>query len=311
MSVKISVVSTLYQSEKTLPSFYKKISEEIKKITPKEYEIILVNDGSPDSSFAIAKKIATRDHHLSVIELSRNFGHHQAMMTGLSFAKGGLVFLIDCDLEENPKWLSTFYKTLRMKKCDVVYGVSKKRRGTLFEKISGFLFYRIFRLATGINQPDNICTARLMTRDYVKALLKYTEKEINFGGLCIATGFHQCTQKVDKMNTSPTSYSLTKKISHFVNAITSFSNKPLIFIFYVGALLLISSVFYIVFLICRYFFVAAPPDGYTSIVVSICLFSSLIVLFNGVQGIYISKIYLESKSRPLSIVKSITGKHKS
>jgi len=308
--MKISVVSTLYQSAKTLPRFYAQISKEIKKITSKDYEIILVNDGSPDSSLAIAKKIVDQDRHVAVLELSRNFGHHQAIMTGLSFAQGELVFLIDSDLEEEPRWLSIFHKTLTKKKCDVVYGVAKQRKGTLFEKITGFLFYRVFRVVTGLNQPDNICTARLMKKKYVKALLMHNEKEINFGGLCLITGFHQFTEQVEKNNSSPTSYSLANKVSHFVNAITSFSSKPLIFVFYAGAILSTSAVGYIAYLLYRYLFIAKSPVGYMSIVASIWLFSGLIIFFNGIQGIYISKIYLESKCRPLSIIRSITGRRK-
>jgi len=308
--MKISVISTLYQSERTLHRFYKLVSNEIKKITAKDYEIIFVNDGSPDSSFAIAKKIAARDHHLSVIELSRNFGHHQAIMTGLSVAQGELVFLIDSDLEEEPGWLSIFHKILTKEKCDVVYGVAKERKGTLFEKITGFIFYRVFRIITGLDQPNNICTARLMKRKYVKALLMHSEKEINFGGLCLITGFHQFAEPVEKNNSSPTSYSLAKKMSHTINAITSFSNKPLIFIFYAGAMLSTTAVGYITYLLYRYFFIATPPDGYMSIVASIWLFSGLIIFFNGIQGIYLSKVYLESKSRPLSIIRSITKRRK-
>lgn len=308
--MKISVVSTLYKSEKTLPRFYELISKEIKKISSKSYEIILVNDGSPDSSLAIAQRIARKDRHLSVVELSRNFGHHQAIMTGLTFARGALVFLIDSDLEENPAWLCAFYKTLIKEKWDVVYGVAKLRKGTAFEKLSGAFFYRIFRFVTDLNQPNNICTARLMSRDYVRALLMHKEREINFGGICLITGFRQFAQQVDKKDISPTSYSFTKKISHFVNAITSFSDKPLIFIFYAGTFLSISAVLYIAYLLYRYLFVASPPDGYTSIMASIWLFSSLVILLNGVQGIYLSKIYLESKKRPLSIIKSVTGVRK-
>ena len=205
--MKISVVSTLYQSEKTIQRFYELISEEIKSITKKDYEIILVNDGSPDSSLAIAQRIARKDQHLSVIELSRNFGHHQAIMTGLAFARGELVFLIDSDLEEDPGWLSVFHKTLIKEKCDVVYGVAKIRRGTAFEKMSGAIFYRVFRLVTGLNQPSNICTARLMRQVYVQALLLHKERELNFGGICLITGFRQLAQGVDKKDTSPTSYS--------------------------------------------------------------------------------------------------------
>lgn len=308
--MKLSVVSTLYNSEKTLSVFYKLISKEAKKSYSKNYEIIFVDDGSSDSSLEIAREITRIDRRVSVIELSRNFGHHQAIMTGLSFAKGELIFLIDSDLEENPAWLSSFHQTLKQHHCDVVYGTTERREGTFFERLSGFVFYRAFRFLTGLSQPNNICTARLMTKNYVQALLSHTERELNFGALCLITGFKQFAKKVIKKNNSKTSYSLSKKLTHFVNAITSFSNTPLIFIFYVGVFISIASVFYFIYLFYRYFYDIAPPDGYTTIVASIWLFSGLFVLLNGIQGIYLAKIYLESKRRPISIIKSITRKSK-
>ncbi|SIT46005.1 putative glycosyltransferases [Paraburkholderia piptadeniae] len=270
-----------------------------------DYEIILVNDGSRDDSLDVAVRLSEMDSHLVVIDLSRNFGHHKAMMTGLAAAKGERVFLIDSDLEEEPEWMLRFAEQMAAESSDVVYGVQEKRKGGAFEGISGALFYRLFRLLTGIRQPNNIVTARLMSRRYLDALLLHRERELNIGGLWIITGFKQSSQLVRKHDTSPTTYSISRKFSHLVNAVTSFSSLPLVFTFYCGILISISASLYILYLFIRYFFIASPPSGYTSIVASIWLFSGLIISFIGVQGIYISKIFVEVKARPYTIVRQI------
>lgn len=303
--MKLSIVTTLYQSESYVEEFYKRSSLVARELSKEDYEIIIVNDGSPDNSLDIAIKITEKDSHVTVIDLSRNFGHHKAMMTGLAQSKGELVFLVDSDLEEKPEWLEQFFSQLRKENCDVVYGVQSKRRGKLFEKWSGWLFYRIFRLLTGISQPDNIVTARLMKRDYVEALIKHQERELNIGAIWIITGFLQSKIYVTKQTSSPTSYTIGKKLNHLINAITSFSSLPLVFTFYAGTLISLSALFFIVFLVFRYLFIATPPSGYTSIVTSVWFFSGLIIFFVGLQGIYLSKIFMEVKQRPYTIIKSI------
>jgi putative glycosyltransferase len=142
----------------------------------------------------------------------------------------------------------------------------------------------------------------------VEALLLHRERELNIGGLWILTGFKQCHQTVQKHATSPTTYSLSRKFSHLVNAVTSFSSLPLVFTFYSGLLISISALAYIVYLIVRYLFIAAAPDGYTSIIASIWLFSGLIIFFIGIQGIYISKLFSEVKRRPNTIVRHVYQK---
>jgi putative glycosyltransferase len=227
------------------------------------------------------------------------------MMTGLAHASGELVFLIDSDLEEEPEWLLKFYEQMKRDCCDVVYGIQLKRRGGIFERSTGSLFYKLFRQFTGLNQPDNIVTARLMTKRYVGALINHKERELNIGGLWILTGFNQSPQLVHKHSTSPTSYSLSLKISHLVNAVTSFSSLPLVHTFYSGFFISATAFFYIVYLLTRYFLIGSPPSGYTSVVVSIWLFSGLIIFFLGIQGIYLSKIFSEVKQRPYTIIRHI------
>ncbi|MDN8612833.1 glycosyltransferase family 2 protein [Variovorax ginsengisoli] len=303
--MKLSIVATLYQSAPYVAEFHRRASETARQLVAEDYEIILVNDGSPDQSLALAIELTQVDSRVVVVDLSRNFGHHKAMMTGLAAAKGDRVFLIDSDLEEEPEWLGLFAEQMASRSCDVVYGVQARRRGGFFEQMSGALFYRAFRMLTGINQPNNIVTARLMTRRYVDSLLLHKERELNIGGLWVVTGFRQVQLTVNKHSTSPTTYSLSRKFSHFVNAVTSFSSLPLVLTFYSGLLISVSALVYIVYLSVRYAFIAAPPDGYTSIIASIWLFSGLIIFFLGVQGIYIAKVFSEVKRRPYTIIRQI------
>jgi putative glycosyltransferase len=307
--MKLSIVATLYQSAAYIAEFHRRASAAGKQLVGDEYEIVLVNDGSPDNSLDIAVQLSETDSHVVVVDLSRNFGHHKAMMTGLDHAKGNRVFLLDSDLEEEPEWIIGFAEQMAKDKSDVVYGIQDQRKGRFFEQITGGLFYRVFRLLTGIAQPNNIVTARLMSRRYVNALLSHRERELNIGGLWIITGFNQCYQTVQKHSTSPTTYSLSRKFSHLVNAVTSFSSLPLVFTFYSGLFISVTALAYIVYLTIMYLFIAYPPSGYTSIIASIWLFSGLIIFFIGVQGIYISKVFSEVKQRPYSIIRNVYKHH--
>ncbi len=303
--MKLSIVATLFQSAPHINEFYQRASAAAKQLVGEDYEIVLVNDGSPDNSLDIAVKLTESDSHVVVVDLSRNFGHHKAMMTGLTYAKGQNVFLIDSDLEEEPEWLLSFAKKMEAEASDVVYGIQSKRRGGFFEQITGRFFYRVFRLLTGIAQPNNIITARLMSRRYVTALLSHRESELNIGGLWIVTGFKQCHQTVQKHSNNATTYSLSQKFNHLVNAVASFSSIPLVFTFYTGLFISVSALAYIIFLITKYLFLASAPDGYASIIVSIWFFSGLIVFFIGLQGIYISKVFSEVKKRPYTIIRHV------
>lgn len=303
--MKLSIVATLYQSAPYIAEFHQRATAVARRFAWDDYEIVLVNDGSPDNSLELAVQLTEADGHVVLVDLSRNFGHHKAMMTGLAASEGDHVFLIDSDLEEEPEWLLPFEEQMRQEASDVVYGVQARRKGGLFERITGWFFYRVFRWLTGIAQPDNIVTARLMTRRYVQALVAHQERELNIGGLWVATGFRQAQQTVRKHATSPTTYTLARKFSHMVNAVTSFSSLPLVFTFYAGLLISLSAAFFIAYLAFRFFFISTPPEGYTSIIASIWLFSGLIIFFVGIQGIYISKVFSEVKQRPYTIVRHV------
>jgi len=307
--MKLSIVATLYQSAPYIDEFYRRASTATKSLTD-DFEIVLVNDGSPDDSLTEAVRLTESDSRVVLIDLSRNFGHHKAMMTGLSYAQGERIFLIDSDLEEDPEWLLSFSEQMERDKCDVVYGVQARRKGRLFERWTGQWFYRFFRLLTRLPLPENIVTARLMTRRYVDALLRHDEREVFLAGLWHITGFDQRSQTIKKHNKSETTYTFRHKMSLLVNSITSFSNVPLNAIFYIGVAISLLAGGYTTYLIINWLFLARPLSGWTSVIASIWLLGGAIISFIGVIGIYLSKIFMETKRRPYTIVRQIYGKYK-
>ena len=308
--MRLSIVATLYQSAPYINEFYARSSAAARMLVGEDFEIILVNDGSPDNSLDLAVKLTEQDSHLIVVDLSRNFGHHKAMMTGLAHAKGNAVFLIDSDLEEDPEWLLSFEEQLKQEHCDVVYGVQEHRKGDWFERWTGQWFYRLFKILTGIALPDNIVTSRLMTRRYVNALLSHQEREVFLGGLWYITGFDQRSQVIKKHNTSKSTYTFRKKMSLFVNSITSFSNAPLTIIFYIGISISLFALAYIIYLVTCWLFFVKPMSGWTSVMASIWLLGGMIISFIGVIGIYLSKIFSETKQRPYTIVRQVYEQQK-
>jgi len=303
--VKLSIVATLYQSAQYIDEFYRRATESARKLVVEDYEIILVNDGSPDKSLDIAVKLSNKDAHLVVVDLSRNFGHHKAMLTGLAHAKGEKIFLLDSDLEEEPEWLLEFSDQMEYEQCDVIFGVQGSRKGGVFEKFSGWVFYKIFNVLTGLALPKNPVTARLMTRRYLNALLQHEEREISIGGLFLVTGFVQKPYVIRKHDTSESTYSLRRKMVVMVDSITSFSNKPLIGIFYIGLIILLFASINVIYLVLNWMLFSTPLSGWTSVMASIWFLGGLVVLFIGIVGIYLSKIFTETKQRPNSIVRQV------
>jgi putative glycosyltransferase len=148
--MRISVVTTLYCSERYVQEFYERMVAAVTKVT-NDYEVIFVNDGSPDRSLQMVLQMQERDKNVVAIDLSRNFGHHRAIMTGLKHSRGDHVFLIDSDLEESPELFNSYWHELNgSKDIDVVYGVQSKRKGGFFERVSGRLWYFLFSVLADI-----------------------------------------------------------------------------------------------------------------------------------------------------------------
>lgn len=305
--MKLSIVATLYRSAPYIAEFYQRASAVARQLVADDYEIIFVNDGSPDNSLDLAVDLTQIDERVVVVDLSRNFGHHKAMMTGIEHAQGERIFLIDSDLEEEPEWLLDFSAAMVAESADVIYGVQQSRKGGWFERWSGELYYSAFNWLCNIDHPRNIVTARLMSRRYVNALLQFREREMVISCLWVIAGFKQCQRIVKKHMTSATTYSFAKKIEHATNSVTSFSDVPLKLIFYMGLLIFIGAFIYSVFLVFNRLALAQGVDGWTSVMVSIWLLGGMVISFIGVIGIYLAKIFSETKQRPYTIIRRIYG----
>jgi putative glycosyltransferase len=300
--VRLSIVSTLYQSAPHLEEFYRRICAVATTLTD-DFEIILVNDGSPDASLELAVSLFRQDPRVRVIDLARNFGHHKAMMTGLGCARGELVFLLDVDLEEEPELLAVFHDALRRTGADVIYGVQTARRGGLMERVGGWLFFRIFNALSDSRIAPNLATVRLMTRQYVTALVEHRERETMIAGLWAITGFNQIALPITKHSQSASTYRLGHKAAILVNSITSFSDKPLVLIFYVGLIIVTLASVAAAYLVIRRLFFGQFLAGWPSLIVSVWLLGGLTLFSLGIIGMYLSKVFLETKQRPYTIIR--------
>lgn len=304
MPVDLSIVTTLYFSAPYLREFHGRATRAAQALTD-SYEIIYVNDGTPDDALDIALDLMQGDPHVVVVDLSRNFGHHRALMTGVAQAAGARIFLIDSDLEEAPEILLDLDARFRSEPCDVVYGVQSHRKGGWFERTSGEAFYRVFNWLSSAPTPRNIVVARLMSRRYVTALLQFGEHVSWMDGLFTLAGFRQVPVPVAKGHKGRSTYTLARKLALAVESITDFSDVPLRLIFYAGLLISAISAGYIGYLVVRKLVFDIPVDGWTSVIVSIWFLGGMTILFLGVIGIYLSKVFIETKRRPLTIVRHV------
>jgi putative glycosyltransferase len=304
--VRVSVVTSMYKSSGFLEEFYARTVKAVAAITS-AYEVILVNDGSPDDSLAVALRIRERDPRVRIIDLSRNFGHHKALMTGLAQASGELVFLIDCDLEEEPEWLLRFHEVLTRTGADVVYGVQSSRKGSLLERASGAVFFGLVNRMLSTPIPANVVTARLMTRRYVQALVRHRDQEIFLAGLWVITGFDQRPVEIVKGSRGDSSYTMRRRLSVLVGAVTSFSNRPLIYIFYLGTVVMLVSLLAAGVLTVRALNDGIGVPGYASLMVSVWFLGGLTIFCVGIIGVYLAKVFTEAKDRPYTVVRAEYG----
>jgi putative glycosyltransferase len=299
----LSIVTTLYKSAPYIAEFYDRVTRAAAAMTD-DYELVFVNDGSPDDAVEQAIALYRRDRHVRVLDLSRNFGHHKAMMTGIEHARGDLVFLLDIDLEEQPEWLGQFHRVMQQTGADAVYGVQARRKGGPFERLSGAIFYRGFNALLDHPIPENAVTARLMTRRYVNSLILHRDREMTMAPLWAMTGYAQTAVVVEKKSRRETSYSLGRRVAALVDNVTSFSNRPLVYIFYLGSFIMFVSAVAAAVLIWKTEHGEVGVPGWPTLIVSIWFLGGIMIFCLGVIGVYLSKVFSETKNRPYTIVRA-------
>lgn len=303
MNKSLSIVTTVYRSQRTIALFAERALAAGTKIS-RDVELIVVDDGSPDGSAGIVRTIVDTDSRVRLVQLSRNFGHHKAMLAGLEQASGDLVFLIDSDLEEAPELLIDMIHVIERNPVDCLYGVQHGRKGGVMERWSGHAFYWLFGALSEVKIPENVSTLRLMTRRYTQSLMRFRDKNPVFVPLSLLAGYPQAPYHFTKENTSKTTYSLRRRISLTMLAITTFSGRPLQLMFAISLVLAFLGLIYGGYVVIRAL-TGSVQDGWSSLMAVVVFFFSLNAMFIGLIGLYVKQVLDEVKDRPRSIVQEI------
>jgi putative glycosyltransferase len=298
--VKLSVVATLYKSPEVIKELVDRISLSSQRVVGSNFEIILVDDCCPLGSGIVASSLKSEHPNLQVVRLARNYGQHQALMTGMRKSSGDLVFILDGDLEEMPEWLPDFWTALQEDNADVVFGRQSVARRGKWDSFAGRLAFRLLNGLTGLELTPNLVTARLMNRDYVDALLRHGEKELFIAGLWKITGFVQVSRLVEKRKSSRSTYTFRWKFLHLLSAVASFSAKPLRWVSVGGVFALLVGLLMSLWFIFSW---ATGPilPGWTSVLVSVWLLGGALLFGVGIIAFYLSVIFVEVKNRPYGL----------
>ena len=299
----ISIVSPVYRGEKMVAELVRRNVESISSITD-DYEIILVNDASPDNSWAEIVKQCESNPRVKGINLSRNFGQHYAITAGLHYATGEWVVVMDCDLQDRPEEIPNLYNKAK-EGYDIVYARRAVRKDGVVKKSTSALFYRVFRSLSGIQSDKAVANFGIYHRRVVEEFNKMPEQSRFFPSQVKYLGFKDIAIDVEHNERSEgkSSYSLMKRFKLGFDVIVSNSNKPLRFA--VGLGFCMSALSFILALynvIAKWVGVIQVP-GYTTTVFSIWFVGGLLLLVMGIMGLYIGKIYDQVKGRQLFIVK--------
>lgn len=303
---KISIVVPCYYEEKSLPFFYEEISMVSERMDDVEFEIILVNDGSTDRTLDIMREYARVDKRVKYISLSRNFGKESALYAGLENSTGDYVAVMDADLQDPPELLMEMYNVLVNEDYDCVATRRADRKGE--PPIRSFFarcFYKIINKISNTDIVDGARDFRLMKRSMVNAILQMKEYNRFSKGIFGWVGFNTkwlSYENVERV-AGETKWSFWKLLVYSIEGIVAFSTMPLLISSFVGLLFFIISIIMIGFVILRTIISGDPVAGWPSLVCIIFFVGGIQLFCTGILGQYLAKTYIESKNRPIYIIK--------
>jgi dolichol-phosphate mannosyltransferase len=307
---EITFIVPVFNEEKCINKFYKELTSVIKTTPKYRFKIIFVNDGSTDTSDEILESIFRKAKNVSVINLSRNFGHQVAITAGLDHVNSDAAIIIDADLQDPPKvamkliskWESGF---------EVVYAKRRNRKDSFIKRNTAYIFYRFLKIFSTINIPNDTGDFRLVDKKVINSIQKFREQNRYMRGLFTYVGFKQTAilYDRDKRYSGTTHYTFSKMLSLAFNGITGFSTVPLKMIAQIGFLVSFLSFIGIIYaIVMRIFFPEVTVTGWTLMIISILFMGGIQMFTLGIVGIYIGKIYTEVQNRPLYLVSSINEK---
>jgi len=302
----ISIVTPVYGCGSSLSELCDRLSYALSPITP-DYEILLVNDASPDGAWEVIKDLAAADGRIKGINLSRNFGQHFAITCGLDFARGDWVVVMDCDLQHKPEEIPKLYRKA-LEGYDLVVGMRTRRQDSYLKKLGSRLYYRILNYLTDARIDNRLSNFGIYSRRAIQSIAALREQYRDFGLLAIWVGFRRAEIGIEHASRpyGSSAYTLRRMMSLALDSILSHSDRPLRVTVKLGLLLSLSSFLYAIWILVKYLFWSTPVAGWSSLIVSIYFTAGLIMGSIGVVGLYVGKIFNEVKGRPLYFVDSTT-----
>ena len=299
--MELSIATTIYKSEKTIEEFLNRSIQALKKLKIENYEIIIVNDGSLDQSENIIKKNFT-NCKIKIINLSKNFGHHKATITALKHCSGSNVFFVDSDLEINPEVIIDMWK---FKDTDMVFTYTENKYRSFFDKYLSKIFYRILNLLSDVKIDERYLNAFLFKKKCIENIVNIKERFFATFSIYTSIGFDKKKVLIDKkLHKGNTTYSLLKKINLGLNFLINSSEKPLKILFYISLIQFLIVIGYFIF---NSFGLtnqnAALNFGSLDLLVVYLL--SFLILLISIILLYLAGLFLETKNRPISIIKEI------
>lgn len=298
----LSIVSPIYRGEAMMDELVRRIEDNVKPITD-DYEIVLVNDCSPDNSWSKILEICKTHSHVKGVNLSRNFGQHYAITAGLSKTSGEWVVVMDCDLQDRPEEIPNLYNKAQ-EGYDSVFAQRVDRQDTFSKKMSSTLFYMVFSFLTGYKQDKTVANFGIYHRKVVNAILSMGDSIRYFPIMAQWVGFRKYYLPVQhaEREIGKSTYSLFKLLKLASDNMIGFSDKPLRLMLRFGFIVVILSLLVALFYFVRWAFGFIQVSGFATMVISIWLAVGILTMMMGITGIYIGKIYDRVKGRPIFII---------
>lgn len=307
-SPKLSIVIPLYRSEESIPELVERL---ISSLSAKiSFEIIFVDDGSPDQSWDIVSNLSESTPEIRGIRLSRNFGQHNAISAGIDAATGHFVAVMDADLQDAPEDLPPMFDSLVNSNAFAVIARRAKRVDSIAKKMGSKLFWHLYKLLTGVNVDSNIGNFGIYSREIIDSVLLMNEQHRAFGLFVAWTGFPIIYFDVERSPRAygKSSYSLRKLLNLGASGIISYSDRLLKINALVGIVLAFLALIAGIGEIIAWFFFSAVTPGWTSLIVVMLFSTGLILTGLGILGIYVSQVFEESKKRPIYLVRDEINK---
>lgn len=304
----LSVVSPIYKAENFVIPLVERISNTLNKLNI-DFEIILVDDLSPDNSWELIEDLSLKNPSVKGIQLSRNFGQHYAINAGLTVATGEWIVVMDCDLQDIPEEIEKLYIKATTEKFDIVLARREYRKDKLLKRLFSYLFYQFLNYSSGLKHDEKIANFGIYHKKVINAILtmpetiKYLPLMVNW------VGFKRTTINVlhDERD-GQSSYGFRKRVQLALDVFLSYSDKPLKIFVKLGALISISSFIFSLIYIFLWLNDKIVVHGFTTIIISVWFLSGIIISILGVIGLYIGKTFQDVKKRPVFIINKTTFK---